>query len=258
MSDQVCSRCGGTGWIIVQRDELSGAEPCGCAAVRRAQNLEAAANIPALYQNASLENFLLPQDNPTAHRQLAAVLVDVRAYTRDFPATPKPGLLLIGDPGTGKTHLAVATLRRLMAKGFAGIFYDFQNLLDRIRSGWDPSSGTADKEAYRNALESDILLLDDLGANRAAEWIEDTMTAIVTYRCNQRKPLIATTNLVDPDTGDALVSRSSTLPGKAEYRISLADRIGGRARSRLFEMCHIIRMPSVGDYRVRKSSQRRF
>jgi DNA replication protein DnaC len=39
---------------------------------------------------------------------------------------------------------------------------------------------------------------------------------------------------------------------QVEYRITLGERIGERARSRLFEMCKLVRMPAVGDYRMRK------
>ena len=67
----------------------------------------------------------------------------------------------------------------------------------KIRSGYDAASGTSDREAYRAALEAEVLVLDDLGAHRVTEWVEDTVTSIITYRCNHRKPLIATTNLPD-------------------------------------------------------------
>jgi DNA replication protein DnaC len=77
----------------------------------------------------------------------------------------------------------------------------------------------------------------------------------VTYRCDNRKPLIATTNLPDPDAGSAYMQKSSVLPGKTEYRTTLAERIGARARSRLFEMCKVVRMPLVEDYRLRRVPQ---
>jgi DNA replication protein DnaC len=76
------------------------------------------------------------------------------------------------------------------------------------------------------------------------------VTAIVTYRYNHRKPLIATTNLVDPDIGGAQMEKSG-VPGAHSFRTTLEERIGERARSRLFEMCKVIRMPSVNDYRIR-------
>ena len=110
---------------------------------------------------------------------------------------------------------------------------------------------TANREAYRTALEADVLLLDDLGAHRVTDWVEDTVTSILTYRCNNRKALIATTNLPDPDAGGATLERTAL--GRPEYRTTLADRIGPRGRSRLFEMCTVVRMPLVEDYRLRKA-----
>jgi DNA replication protein DnaC len=91
-----------------------------------------------------------------------------------------------------------------------------------------------------------------LGAHRITDWVEDTVTSLITYRCNHKRPIIATTNLPDSDiqSGD----RRSLSAGGTEYKRSLIDQIGMRARSRLFEMCRVIRMPSqVEDYRLRKA-----
>lgn len=243
----VCPDCNGTGWKIVERDELSGAVRCGCVAVERSGRLLSDANLPPLYENASFDNFSTLQNG-----ELTRVFLAVRSFVRDFPNPAKPGLLLMGDPGSGKTHLAVAALRAIVAKGFEGLFFDYQNLLDRIRSSYDPASHMGDKEAYRVATDKEVLLLDDLGAHRVTDWVEDTVTSIITSRCNNRKPLIATTNLIDPDAGYITYEGAGT--GKVDHRTTLAERIGSRARSRLFEMCRVIRMPSLGDYRVRKQS----
>jgi DNA replication protein DnaC len=242
----VCPDCNGTGWKIVEREEISGAVRCDCVSVERAERLEGSAGIPPLYSNASFENFLLPRENQIQYSQLTTVFLAVRGYAREFPEVKKPGLLLMGEPGTGKTHLAVAAFRAIMAKGFEGLFFDYQDLLTRIRSGYDQTANFSDKEAYRSALDTEVVLLDDLGAHRVTDWVEDTVTSIITTRCNQRKPFIATTNLVDPEVGGDY----------DRHRTTLTERIGPRARSRLFEMCKVIRMPLVDDFRMRKQAEK--
>jgi DNA replication protein DnaC len=216
------------------------------------------ASIPPLYERATFESFQRHQPSPVLQQELSHAFLAVRSYARDFPQTPKPGLLLVGPPGTGKTHLAVSALKMLIDRGFDCTFFDYQRLLDLIRQGWDPQAGTSSREAYSTALEAGILLLDDLGSHRVTDWVEDTVTSIITTRCNERRPLIATTNLTDTEMDggqrENSFGRVSTGPASAAiHRTTLAERIGVRARSRLFEMCRVVSMPLLPDYRIQRT-----
>ena len=249
--EAACTVCGGTGWKTVDRDGISAVERCECVAAGRVRKLEDAAGIPPLYQQASLENFSRVPDNPAAGRILTEALRRTRNYLREYPpASDEQGLLFVGDPGSGKTHLAAAVLHDLMARGFECVFFDYQDLLQRIRSSYEAGATAADRGAYQTAQDCEVLLLDDLGAHRLTDWVEDIVTSLLTHRSNHKRTLIATTNLLDPQAGDAPLPEGTA--GEMAGRYYLSERIGFRARSRLFEMCRVVSTRGVDDYRRRK------
>src|SRR6185369_10857236 len=127
----VCPICGGTGWKIIERAGLSGAEPCRCAGEARAEALQEGSGIPPKFTRATLQNFVVPNDNPVARKILAPAWVTATSFVREFPTGDSLGLLLAGDPGSGKTHLAVGVAKGLIEKGHQCLFFDYQNLLDR-------------------------------------------------------------------------------------------------------------------------------
>ncbi|MDZ4801808.1 MAG: ATP-binding protein [Bryobacteraceae bacterium] len=253
-SPTVCEKCSGTGYIVVERDGLSGAERCSCYAQRRAERVLASANIPPKFADAILENFILPEDNPTQRSALVEAFSPAKRYSWEFPDTKKPGLLFIGNPGTGKTHLSVGVMKHLISRGFEGLFYDYQQLLTDIQQSWSQQAGSDQQGVFKRVREVEVLLLDDLGARRALDWVEDVVTELITFRYNHRKPLIATTNLSEPAAEHEVVA-GKTKGGVNRAGRTFAEIIGERSRSRLFEMCKIVKMTGIEDYRMRGTNR---
>jgi DNA replication protein DnaC len=126
----------------------------------------------------------------------------------------------------------VAVLRELVAgKGARGQFWDFHSLIREIRNSYDPEIRTTELQVLQPVVDTDILVLDDLGAWKMTDWMVDTLFYILNSRYLARRSTIITTNFQDvaPD-----VARKD---GSARAREYLVERVGIPLRSRLLEMC---------------------
>jgi len=226
-----CKICGGTGWRSMEREGFRTVEICECRRPRRDEDWWLArARIPKRHQQCDFEQF------HCLNESLQHAKIKARAFVEQYPLA-KEGLLFLGRPGVGKTHLAIAILRELMLqKGADCLFCSYQDLLQRIRESYDPVSLNTELQVLRPVLNCDVVVIDDLGANRVSEWVEDTVTYILSSRYNEHKPTILTSNL--PDGGEE--SREKTPGGKYRVSDTLTDRVGLRVRSRLYEMCDIV------------------
>ena len=114
--EDACPHCEGRGWVIASDGGAGTARPCGCRQEGREERLLAAAGIPERYRRCSLGRFNAKSPDPGARRQLQQAMAVSRRYVEEFVQPGggfrESGLLYVGPPGVGKTHLAVAVLGR--------------------------------------------------------------------------------------------------------------------------------------------------
>ena len=147
------------------------------------------------------------------------------------------GVLFTGDNGVGKTHLAVGVLRELAeTKSVRGQFWDFHELIREIKNSYDAETRTTELQVLAPVVETDLLLLDDLGAWKMTDWMNDTLFYILNSRYIAKRATLITTNYQDVDREAALAADPLR---RKEF---LVERIGQRLRSRLMEMCAVIAM----------------
>jgi len=165
------------------------------------------------------ETFRLPDDQ--------GVSADVSAFIDWNPKEDDAKMaFLCGPPGTGKTHMAVAKIRDGIERGARGaLFIVVPELLANMRDGFKDGSarGVLDQAKYAK-----FLVLDDLGAEMATDWVRDTLYMLINNRDNGLRPTVVTSNLnpgeIAASHHERLASRLASglvvdTSGEKDYRI---------------------------------------
>jgi DNA replication protein DnaC len=133
-------------------------------------------------------------------------------------------LFLHGPAGTGKTHLAVALLREHLKEFesiFPGRFVEVPELLMEIRDTFREKAEHSEMELLDRYSCCELLVLDDLGAEKPSEWVTQTLYLLINRRYTGEKRTIVTSNLSLPQ---------------------LSERLGDRIVSRLAGMCEVVEL----------------
>lgn len=187
-----CHDCGDTGF---QGDRI-----CHCLRALLREEACKAANSGSplpLYDFDSFDLSYYP-DTPlkgqpmTVRQYMGRVFAYCRSYALHFAPTGG-SLLLLGNTGLGKTHLALAMANSVLAQGHGVIYDTAQNIFMRME---DEYFGRAERKYTDMAYQCDLLILDDL-PDYASPFSVNTLYNIINTRTLARKPMIVSTNLTE-------------------------------------------------------------
>lgn len=173
-------------------------------------------------QKATLDNYVPTTELLQKAKKIAIKYVN--SYSKDNPIN----ILLFGNYGTGKSHLSVGITKALMDKEITSIFISMPKLHTKLRDTYNKKSQQSEAEIMKALEDIDLLVLDDIGAEKDTEWANSKLFEILDSR--QGKHTIFTTNLNENN---------------------LKAHVGERNYSRLMYNTHLVKMTG-DDYRLRK------
>lgn len=176
-------------------------------------------------QNATFENF---RDDITPSMDLKQQCIE---YVRDFNIHAPTNLLIRGNYGTGKSHMAVAITKALMKQGYTCIFIFVPKLLTKLRATYDDDTKATESELLHYLETVDLLVLDDIGAQNATTWIHEKLAEIVDSRAG--KHTIYTTNLYKDDL--LIKNVGKRIFSRMMFHTNIIDAFGNDYRLRLHQ-----------------------
>lgn len=128
-------------------------------------------------------------------------------------------LLMLGNIGTGKTHLAIAIAQVAMARGHSCMYETAFELVSRMRDCMRRDATTGTAEMLRIYGNVDLLIIDEFGIQAATDDVKAHLTNVIDQRYRNARPTIMITNL---------------------SKTELADYVGERVADRMRERASVI------------------
>ena len=181
--------------------------------------------------NYKFENFEVNSNNKKVYQSL-------KNYSEKLVnEVERKGLILVGNNGVGKTHLACSIANELIKNGIPIIYGTLINLLAELKNTYDVYNNISEMKIIKLYEKVDLLIIDDLGKEKPSEWGLEKLFTIINSRYENNLPVIITTNYDQ----NSLIDRLS-INGEIETAKSII--------SRLYEMCYLVKIEDR-DHRIK-------
>lgn len=162
------------------------------------------AMIPPRFQDKTFDSFKVDDEKQ------AKVLRVCRDYADNFNKHYNEGrsLLLLGNVGTGKTHLAAAIADQVIKQlGCTALYRTVYGILQYVKGSFDREAEYNEADAFAAFIEPHLLIIDEVGATKTTEFEQQTLFNIVNGRYEQQVPTIVISNLMPEELVTAMGER---------------------------------------------------
>ncbi len=213
-ADSACPVCKGAGFVHPRlpsgQPDYSRTVPCSCTRQERDKKsrgrLQRYSGLDLeLLQKMTFDNFDWKRVNlPPEQRENLKKAYDT---TLEFARSPQGWLVLQGDTGCGKTHLAAAIANYRLKEDKPAKFEVVPDFLDHLRFTFSPESTVTYDQLFEEVKNAPLLILDDFGEQSTSPWAEEKLYQVINYRYNARLATVITTRLTTDEMASPIVSR---------------------------------------------------
>lgn len=237
----VCPICEGREWILKIKDGVEIAVPCKCREKAVMSRRLRFADIPEAFRGMDLRSFRMDvYRKPESKKMVSDACKIIKTYLDDFESQKERGMGLYiwsRTKGSGKTRIAAGIANELM-KNYAVKFAVSLTILQEIKNTWRRDTEYSENQILDALYTTDILVIDDFGVERPADWINDKMYQIINERYINQKVTIFTSN--DPLDKLSYDDRITNRIKERTYQIafpeeSVRDHIAERMQEEIIE-----------------------